>query len=61
MPSKSKHAPGVLRLPTPMCLRSFLAPFPPDLSGPLGGLALTCRGPWYTRALPPDAPLPSPS
>lgn len=60
-PSKSKHAAGVLRLPTLQHASAFYShPSPPSLSGPLGGLALTCRGPWSTCALPPDTPLPSP-
>lgn len=40
MPSKSKHAPGVLRLPTPMCLRFFLA-LSPQISLALSGVLLS--------------------
>ena len=46
MPSNSKHAAGVLRLPPLQHASAFYVYLsPPSLSGPLGGLALTCRGP----------------
>lgn len=45
MPSKSKHAAGVLRLPT-LHASAFYVHLSPSPSGPLRGLALTCRRPW---------------